>query len=296
MKDIAKQETEILTPCITVTVKISKWDEYGCGIDQNGTKYIMGFNEKPKDSFQWVKIENGELLFLLIKLYRDIYLSCNEIFSSNQDYVNEIISDSVISLILNFCKKQGLPFWNRKRTANIFKNMETKYDGVREQIISDIPYFSDMVALPICSFISGLNSLHTDFLNMVAFKCWHTDALIDMLLTDTDKKYVEEKTYDKHFDLYTPCLCNFITRWDSIESCLQMQCENIMQIAVYHLCILFQSDNFNGCGGNWRICKKCGQIFYASRSNQKYCRNPCSKQAAYSSRKRHNMRTNKTSK
>lgn len=287
MGNLTRQDTEVCTPSIKAVVKMSKWTNYERGIDKSGTKFIIGSGEKPVDSFEYVETENGNLLFQLIKLYKDIYNVKNNIFSSNQQYVNDLISEDIEDIILNFCRKNGLPFWNNKRTSNIFINIESKSNDVEERIINGIPYITNQMAFPICSFLSGLNNLHTDFLNMIAFKCWNDDTFIETLLSDKDKGYVKRKMNSKRHNLYTPCLCPFITEWDYKKMSLCLKCENIMQLSVYHLCILFQSENFNGVGGHWRICDCCNQIFYATRSNQKYCRNPCTKQAVYSAKKRH---------
>lgn len=285
-QDVTQKDTEVIVPCLRIVTKVSKWNQYQFIKANNGIYYVRGYNEKPVESYQWVDIENGTLLFSLMQLYRDIFSSCNEIFSINQNYVNGKINQDVVQLILKFCKKHGLPFWNTKINSNIFQNEETRYDNPREKLLSGISCFDNMNMFPICSFLSGLLHLHMDFLNLVAFKKWEYDDFLEGVLTDDDRKFILEKCNRKRLDLYTPCLCNFSTEWNSRKKCLQMQSENLMAVAAYHLCILYQSTNIHGTGGYWKICETCGQIFYASRSNQKYCYNPCTKGAAYMRRKR----------
>lgn len=201
MGNLTRQDTEVCTPSIKAVVKMSKWTIYECGIDKSGTKFIIGSGEKSVDSFEYVETENGNLLFQLIKLYKDIYNVKNNIFSSNQQYVNDLISEDIEGIILNFCHKNGLPFWNNQCTSNVFINIESKSNDVRERIINGIPYFTKQMAFPICSFLSGLNNLHTDFLNMIAFKCWNDDAFIETLLSDNDKDYIKRKMNSKRHDL-----------------------------------------------------------------------------------------------
>ena len=81
---ITREDTEVCTPCLKAIVKMSKWDNYECVTDESGTVFIKGYEEKRIDAFDYVDTENGNILFQLIKLYKDIFNSHDGIFSYNQ--------------------------------------------------------------------------------------------------------------------------------------------------------------------------------------------------------------------
>lgn len=288
-------ETVIPTPKLQVLTKISKWENYDC-IEDNNIKYIRGYNSLKKDSelFAFKELNTPSVLYKLMELYYK--LPC-DLFSFDQSYINNTLSDNDIKLFLSFCKTYGLPFWNHKPIVNTFinasnqemlgKNVENA-DIARETIFRDIIPFSQYNFFPASSFVVGLMNLHSDFLRIVCYHSWEDDINIAPLLSEKDKEKmlkIRKGYIDKQgISLYTPCLNPFVTYWDDKILGLRLNCENLMHLSAYFLCILMQS-GFIG-SGYIKTCPKCNQMFIAQNSRQKFCNNPCTRQAYQAMKKR----------
>ena len=218
-----------------------------------------------------------------------------KIFDYNQQYVNEHLTDNDINLILSFCKKNGLPFWSKNITVDVFRNEEDNLENINSfNALTEHSLFHDIAPLstenffPISSFIVGLLELHLDFLRVVSANNWEDDENIHFLLSKEDKSKILDirKIQSRHNNtgLYTPRLCPYYTFWNDKIMSLQLNCNNIMHLSTYHLCTLQQAQDYSG--GYMKICPKCNQIFIAKTAQQKFCNNPCTRQAYYSAKKK----------
>lgn len=284
-----RETTEIPTQKLKIVTKISKWDNYEC-VNIGNIKYIRGFNlNKAIDIYSFELIEQPLVLYNLMELYNKL---SPKIFDFNQLYVNENITTDDIDLILAFCKRNGLPFWNRNINVDVFRN-EEDYPDPKESIESysllhSVAPLSKENFFPICSFIVGLVQLHRDFLHIISANNWEDDENIDILLSKNDISKISDirkiQARRKTIGLYTPKLCPYTTFWNDKAMSLQLNCNNLMHLSTYHLCTLQQAQDYTG--GYMKVCKKCKNLFVATTPQQKFCNNPCTRQAYYSANKR----------
>lgn len=287
-----RETTEIATQKLKIATKISKWEHYEC-IELKNMKYIRGFNtDSAIDMYKFELVESPLLLYNFIELKQKL---SKEIFDYNQQYVNEHLTVNDINLILSFCKKNGLPFWNRNITVDVFRNEEDDIENTNSfNTLAEHSLFHDIAPLstenffPISSFIVGLFELHLDFLRVVSANNWEDDENIHFLLSkeDTSKIFDIRKIQSRHnnIGLYTPRLCPYYTFWNDKIMSLQLNCNNALHLSTYHLCTLQQAQDYSG--GYMKICPKCNQIFIAKTAQQKFCNNPCTRQAYYSAKKK----------
>lgn len=299
-QDFCGTDSMLPTPYIRVVTKISKWEKYEC-VEIEGFKFIRGSNIKNLNSnlFEYREIDNSSFFWALMMLYSDLSPG---IFTSTQSLGNTAITDNDIKLILRFCKTHGLPFWNKKLVAAPFTNISNDEffghsangsDEMRKNILRPIVPFSQYNLFPISSFATGLMSLRTDFLRIISYHRWEDLINISLLLTPKDKKILS--TMDcghakirKHkcadIGLYTPSLIGFTTQWDKKTLSLRLNCENLLHLSIYHLCLLMQSGTLGS--GIVKTCPKCHKQFVANRKNQTYCYTPCTPQSFYMQKKR----------
>jgi hypothetical protein len=290
--DFLRNESEIPIPRIRLMVKKSVWDEYLL-TEIDGIKYIQGKDTitKERTAFEFELLDSPLVLWDLIELKTKL---SDEIFTIKQSYINDQISDNDIALILSFCSKYGLPFWNIKPTAEVFINYE---DSITKEtptpaevnIFHDIIPFADCNSFPVSSFIVGLLYLHRDFLSIIAANNWEDDEMIYSLLSSKDLEQIEQirkRQAKRHtVSLLVPRQHPYYTYWNDTKMALQLRCNNIMHLASYHLCAIQQSQDYTS-GNTLKICPKCKQLFIAKTPQQKFCNNPCTRQAYYSSKKR----------
>lgn len=285
-----RETTEIPTQKLKIVTKISRWDNYEC-VDIRDMKYIRGFNlDNAIDMCQFELVDSPLILYKFMELKQKL---SKEIFDYNQHYINEHLTDNDIDLILNFCKKNGLPFWNKNITVDVFRNQEDEknenmQDLEEQSLCHEIIPLSTENFFPISSFIVGLLELHLDFLRVVSANNWEDDENIHFLLSKEDKDKIinirKIQSQHNNVELFTPCLCPYYTFWNNKAMSLQLNCNNIMHLSTYHLCTLQQAQDYSG--GYIRVCPKCNQIFVATTPQQKFCNNPCTRQAYYSAKKK----------
>ena len=106
-----------------------------------------------------------------------------------------------------------------------------------------------------------------------------------MSVTYTAPQY-DEKKYRAgiNTDFYTPNLNPFVTYCNNINKCLALNCENIMHLAAYYICIMYQQKVFSF--GYILKCKKCGNLFVSHQSRKRFCGKPCTRGAYYIANKR----------
>ncbi len=284
-----RETTELPTQKLKTVTKVSKWDNYEC-VDIKNIKYIRGFNSNNAiDMYSFELIEQPLILYNLMELYNKLP---TKIFDFNQSYVNENITTNDIDLILAFCKKNGLPFWSKKITVDVFRNEEdvpNPEESIEEHtLLHGISPLSIENFFPISSFIVGLLQLHMDFLRIISANSWEEDENIYPLLSENDASKINDirkiQAHRKTIGLHTPALCPYTTFWNDEAMTLQLNCNNLMHLSTYHLCTLQQAQDYTG--GYMKVCKKCKQLFVATTPQQKFCNNPCTRQAYYSSKKR----------
>lgn len=302
-QDFCGNESMLPTPYIRVVTKISKWEKYEC-IEINGFKFIYGSSIKNTESnlFEYKEIDNSSFFWALMTLYSKL---SPDIFTYTQSAGNAAITDNDVKLILHFCKVHGLPFWNKKLDAAPFTNISNeeffndssdKLDEMQKNILRSVIPYSQFNLFPISSLAVGLMSLRSDFLRIISYYGWENLINISLLLTPKDKKILSKMEYgsfqsSKHTDinLYTPSLIGFTTQWDNQTLSLRLNCENLLHLSAYHLCLLMQSGTLGS--GIIKTCPKCHKQFVANRRNQTFCHNPCTPQSFHMQKKRNNNST-----
>lgn len=285
------KDSPLPTPYIHVLTKVSKWKDYEC-VEIDGYKFIKGStNDEESNLFEFEEINDARFFWELMTLHHDL---SPELFTSFQAKGNSAITDNDVELIKKFCKSYGLPFWNKQLDHAPFKNISNSnfvgnshnsFDEMENNILHDIIPISQYNLFPISSFTVGLKSLWYDFLQIINYYKWDDYTSISMLLTPADKnKLSRMKTSHLGIDLYTSSLVNFPTYWDEKLLNLRLNCENLMHLSVYHLCLLMQSGTLGN--GIIKTCLKCHKQFVARRKDQKFCGNPCTPQSFYMQNKR----------
>lgn len=281
-------KTEVPTPKLNVVTKISKWDKYEL-VEINKMKFIRGYSTESfnkSELFKYETIHTPNILFKFLALQQNLKVR----FYHLQKNISDELSDNDTEKIIKFCKIFGLPFWNLNPTINSCINQETNNasDIARNTILRDIIPFANENFFHIASFIQCLHWLKLDFLRIVAANNWEDDINIFSLLEENDRQFINkirtQQSKRNMVGLYMPCLNPYVTYWDDKKMCLALNCENIVHLATYHLCLLQQAQDYTG--GYIKKCPKCNQLFVASKPQQKYCNNPCTRQAHYSLKKR----------
>ncbi len=281
-------KTEVPTPKLNVNTKISKWDKYEF-VEINKMKFIRGYNSESIGNsklFEYKIINTPDILFKLLLLHQKL----NVKFHHMQKKISDELSDDDIENILNFCKLYGLPFWGKNPTANFCINQEhnKSKDIALNTIIHPIIPFANENFFHIASFIQCLYWLKTDFLRIVVANNWEDDINIFHLLKSDDKQRMANihasQSENKQTMLFLPNLNPYVTYWDDEKMCLVLNCENIIHFSTYQLCLLQQAQDYSG--GYIKKCPKCNQLFVAAKPQQKYCKNPCTRQAYYSLKRR----------
>lgn len=280
--------TEVPTPRLNVVTKISKWDEYEF-IEINKMKFIRGYSSKSfngSELFEYKTLNTPDILFRFLTLHQNLKVK----FHHMQKDISDELSDYDIQNILKFCKSYGLPFWGTNSTTNFCINQESNETGdiaFNTIMRTVIPYANENF-FHIASFIQCLHWLKSDFLRIVAANNWEDDINIFPLLKENDRQLIDNirTRQSKHNEvgLYMPNLNPYVTYWDDKNMCLALNCENIVHLATYQLCLLQQAQDYTG--GYIKKCPKCNQLFVAAKPQQKYCNNPCTRQAHYSLKKR----------
>ena len=197
--------------------------------------------------------------------------------------IEKNLSSKDIDLILSFCQSYGLPFWSDCTTANINVNYDFRGGDIAKDTFlhSIIPFASENL-FPVASFVVGLNFFYTDFLLLVGLNHWQDDVNISPLIKGNESRISSLLKINAGF--YTPNLNPFVTYWNDSNKCLALNCENIMHLAAYYICIMYQQKVFSF--GYIRKCKKCGRLFVTAQSRQQFCQAPCTRQAYYIANKR----------
>lgn len=278
-------ETQIADPRIMVSYLSFEFDKYQIE-RENGILYLSGENSDFKHLFEKKKVKNYNILLELMTLHNnlDITKSMSPIgFYTN---VCEIISDKDLAQILKFAKKYGLPYYKCENISdpNVYFNILPHNDLEKDSPESNIYYsygvspFAKFGKIDITAFINAIHHLNEDFLKVIAYNELETD--FKAYLSDKQKKRINQLSnwFMKHkhdTGLMSHYNKPFITRWSSETLSLEIETENIMHLAAYHLCLMASAGNI---GGYIRQCKGCGMLFVTENPRLQYCKNPCTRQ------------------
>lgn len=282
--EFINDHTEIAQNRLEIVANISKWEKYEI-IDITNYKFVRGYNDNKQDNelYSVATFDNSSmLLFQLLRLYKE--LSPAKKHTPHIDKINAGLTNKDIKLVLKFCSKYGLPFWNNKAIPNVecFKNTPSDNTSTRNNFLYDVIPFANDNIFCIASFVASLHLIFKDFLQVVTFNTWQNDSLIFDLLNDDDKSQIQQldTIQRKHgLALFTPKLNNYVTRWNDKNLCLQLVCDNLLHLCTYTLCLTMQASEFTS--GYIKQCPKCNNLFIAKRSNQRFCNSPCTRQAYY---------------
>lgn len=279
------EETEIATPKIQVITKISKWDKYEYA-EIKGKKYVHGITTKTdKKLFEFKAIDNMSVLLELLTLEKQLDVK----FVNNEKTISQNITDNDINLILNFCKRNGLPRWNELEDLPIenwcINEQNTNITLPLNNILRSVIPFGSENFMHIPSFIRALHWIKADFLRVAAAHNWDDDINIQPFLSNKNKEYlqkIDRKANSFSLNLYLPAQFPFVTYWNNEMGALFMNCENLLHLSTYYICVLRQQETFTS--GTIKICQKCGNYFVAKDARLKFCQNPCTRQANYANK------------
>lgn len=283
------EKSNFLLPKLKVLTKVSKWDKYESVkrklYDKDNKAYdftfIRGYATTTKDTelYSYQEINSIDFFIALIELHNKLSIKYTVI----QADIEKNLSREDINLILNFCRSYGLPFWSDCTTANINVNYDFRSNDIAmNTILHSIISLATENFFPIVSFVAGLNHFYTDFLLLVGLNHWQGDINILPLIKGNESHI--SLLLKTNMSFYTPNLNPFVTYWNDINKCLALNCENIMHLAAYYICIMYQQKVFSF--GYIRKCKKCGRLFVTAQSRQQFCQTPCTRQAYYIANKR----------
>lgn len=282
-------KSNFLLPKLKVLTKVSKWDKYESVkrklYDKDNNPYdftfIRGYATTTQDTelYSYQEINSIDFFIALIELHNKLSVE----YTFMQADIEKNLSSKDIDLILSFCQSYGLPFWSDCTTANINVNYDFRGGDIAKDTFlhSIIPFASENL-FPVASFVVGLNFFYTDFLLLVGLNHWQDDVNISPLIKGNESRISSLLKINAGF--YTPNLNPFVTYWNDSNKCLALNCENIMHLAAYYICIMYQQKVFSF--GYIRKCKKCGRLFVTAQSRQQFCQAPCTRQAYYIANKR----------
>jgi hypothetical protein len=283
-------DTAVNTPKIKVVTKISKWDKYDF-VEMNDNLWICGSSTKQgSELFSFQEVNNPNILFRLLELQAKIKTP----YSSNHKYMIENYCNDDTGHILAFCKRFGLAIWGNP--SNSVVSSLSDNDTEKNTLLRPVIPLADCNYMNIPSFLFALHNIKMDFLKIVYNKGWQDDTNISPLISKKEKNMMEKMVENKCTHvmelaikrqyLYYPSQLPFVTYFDTGSMRLALNCENLLHLAIYQLCLMLQGTDFTG--GYICRCKKCGELFYTSQSRQKFCNNPCTRQSYYNYNKRHN--------
>ena len=290
-------ESQIAHPRIMVSYLSFEFDKYQIE-RENGILYLSGENSDFKHLSKKKKAENYNILLELMILHNN--LDITKSMSPVDFYTNicKIISDKDLEQILKFTKKYGLPYYKCENVSdsNVYFNLLPHDDSEKDSAESNIYYshgvfpFANLGKIDITAFINAIHHLNEDFLKVIAYNELETD--FKDYLTDKQKKRVSHLSnwFKKHKQLNLMSHYNqpFITRWNNETLSLEVETENIMHLAAYHLCLMASAGII---GGYIRQCKGCGMLFVTENPRLQYCQNPCTRQNVHMRKIRKNTKS-----
>lgn len=282
-------KSNFLLPKLKVLTKVSKWDKYESVkrklYDKDNNAYdftfIRGYATTTKDTelYSYQEIDSINFFIALIELHNKLSVE----YTVMQANIEKNLSSKDIDLILSFCRSYGLPFWSDCTTANINVNYDFRGgDIAKDTFLHSVIPFASGNLFPVASFVVGLNFFYTDFLLLVGLNHWQDDVNISPLIKGNESRISSLLKINAGF--YTPNLNPFVTYWNDSNKCLALNCENIMHLAAYYICIMYQQKVFSF--GYILKCKKCGNLFVSHQSRKRFCGKPCTRGAYYIANKR----------
>lgn len=290
-------ETQIADPRIMVSYLSFEFDKYQIE-RENGILYLSGENSDFKHLSEKKKVENYNILLELMTLHNNLDITKPMHPVGFYTNICEIISDKDLEKILKFVKKYGLPYYKCENISdpNVYFNILPHDDSEKDSPESNIYYshgvfpFAKSGKIDITAFINAVHSLNEDFLKVIAYNELETD--FKDYLSDKQEKRINQLSnwFKKHRQLNLMSHYNkpFTTRWNNETLSLEIETENIMHLAAYHLCLMASAGNI---GGYIRQCKGCGMLFVTENPRLQYCQNPCTRQNVHMRKIRKNTKS-----
>lgn len=281
-------ETQISDPRITVSYLSFEFDKYQIERESE-ILYLSGENLDYNHLFEKKKAENYNILLELMTLHNNLNITKSMPPIGLYTNICEIISDKDLGQILKFAKKYGLPYYKCENISdpNVYFNILPHDDSEKDSAESNICYshgaspFTNFGKIDITAFINAVHHLNEDFLKVIAYNELETD--FKDYLSDKQKKRINQLSnwfMKRKHDISLMSHYNklFITRWNNETLSLEIETENIMHLAAYHLCLMASAGNI---GGYIRQCKGCGMLFVTENPRLQYCQKPCKRQNVY---------------
>lgn len=247
-------------------------------------KYISS-----RDSGKIVEFNNSniflDMIFLAVKL---------NLKGGFRKYIQNQLTEQHFLIILDFCKKYGLPYFGNIQEDALQYNNYSKVDFPVESIrqIKEKYNYSDFYYsyCNVSYFIYWLYVMYRDFLWYIAIYSEDTVYNFSEYLKIDMSYFIKHRdSVAKHF---SPSIANHFSfnsmlKHNNHTFTFAISTNNLFHLSVYYFCLI--------CIGNDSIdisktmlvkqCKCCGSYFLTSQSRKKYCEY-CSPQKAWNKRNR----------
>lgn len=243
-----------------------------------------------RDAGRKVEFSNSDIfldmIFLAVKL---------RLKSGSRTFIQNQLTEEHFSIIIDFCKKYGLPYFGNIREGALFYNDydDTDIFPADSLIQLKIKYKYTEMCYAYCNvscFVYWLYVMYRDFL-------WYISIYSqDMAYSFSDCLKVDMSHYTRKKDIIAKHCSPSIVNHFIFESVLkrngdyfsfEITTNNIFHLSVYYFSLICIGRNSIDVSKKMLIknCKLCGSYFLTSQSRKKYCAY-CSPQKAWNKRNR----------
>lgn len=197
--------------------------------------------------------------------------------------LNNSMKDKYINLILDWCRKNGMPFCGdiRNEYSKYFITPTNKQDYVCYGFDNDFTHLQDLGTKPykfsLGCFLIGLHIIYTTFIFSISL---NKDKFLDNTKSDYIYTYLNNITIHKNeFSNISKEFINtsiksmriyISTEYDNNELIHFLYAETLFSAAMYQLLWFIAYTNQKVA-----ICQYCKQIYVQIRKSMKFCSNTC---------------------
>lgn len=243
-----------------------------------------------RETGRYVEFSSSNIFIDMISLA--VHLNLKRGFRT---YIQNQLTDYHFSLIIDFCKKYGLPYHGNIQDEalqyNNFKDDDILSDESLKKLKSKYNYSTMVYAYcNVSYFVYWLYIMYLDFR-------WYISIYSeDMVYNFVEYLNVDMSHFIKHRDsvskYFSPSIALHFSFVSSLEKKDQsfsfaIHTNNIFHLSVYYFCLLCVGNSSVDISKTMLIkqCKCCGSYFLTSQSRKKYCEY-CSPQKAWNKRNR----------
>lgn len=271
-----------------------KYENYDIIKNSNGDYMIVASEaclEKfiIRDTGKFVEFSNSnvfiDMIFLAVKL---------GLKGGRRTFIQNQLSEQHFLIILDFCKKYGLPYYGNIQNDALQYNNYNDVDFPAENLTQlKLKYNYSTMCYAYCNvsyFVYWLYIMYNDFL-------WYISIYSkDMLYNFSEYLKIDMSHYAKYRDAvakaFSPSIANHFIFNSRLEHNGQafsftISTNNIFHLSVYYFCLICIGNNSIDISKAMLVkqCKCCGSYFLTSQSRKKYCEY-CSPQKAWNKRNR----------